>query len=118
MNNLKKECSVLDAKLKEAHLGLSLYDTHFDVTPELKLFRVIDTAIAAYTLDSAIDYYQNHTGVEVDINDDDVYEFSESDLDDSFDELDDNEKPTGNKIVIRDELARAKEFDFVLGWEM
>lgn len=99
-------------------MNSELFTTQFDGIPELKLFRVIDTAVASYTLQRAIDYYQNQTGVEVDSNDDDVYEFSDADLSEFIDELDDNETPSGKKLLIRDMLKNSKEFDFLFGWEM
>lgn len=104
MCDLKKECSVLNDVLKEQHFGLSFYDTHFDIIPELKLFRVIDIAIAAYTLDSAINYYKKHIGVDVDINDGDVYEISNSQMD--------------NYVGVTLKSKTAKEFDFLFRWEI
>jgi len=98
-----------------------LYMTHFD-NPSLKLFRVIDVGITSYTLARVIEYYNNHADLYVKEGDDDVYEFKDADLDTYIDELDDNEVPTGNKLLIRQLLADANEkgleFEFLLGWEM
>lgn len=84
----------------------------------LNLCRVIDRGIAAYTLKSAIDYYELVTGETADVDSSDVYQFTDEQLDNIIDDIDENGQLTGEKITIRSLLENAKEMDFVLGWDM